>query len=95
MIKGNRYLVMYGSSARDREIKEWNCLEVAETAYKVENRIKVTSFLSYDSTAPFWVLKTDIDTIGQTEYKIIEDLGEYRESLIKGSITSSETATGK
>lgn len=70
---GKRYLV---KRPKNTDIKEWECLEVSETAVKVKNNVKSESgFLSFSNTTdPFWVLKTEIDTIGQTTYHILEEL---------------------
>ncbi len=73
MEKGKRYLVKQGKS---KSILEWECLEVAEIGYKVKTLIKERYVFAFSTTSDeaFWILKTEIDKIGQTEYQILEDL---------------------
>jgi len=74
MKKGDKVLVIKKDSSN---ILEWECLDVSENAYKVVNlvRDKGFSFLGYSTgTDPFWILKTDIDNIGQAKFKIIDKL---------------------
>lgn len=76
MEKGKRYLI----STKDKDaLREWECLEVAESAFKVQDLV-TTSSDSWVLTSsrkvndPFWVLKSDIDKLGNTRYRILEEL---------------------
>ena len=73
MKKGDKILVIKKDMSN---ILEWECLDVSENAYKFVNLVKesVFSFFSNSLTDPFWILKTDIDNIGQTKFKIIDKL---------------------
>ena len=76
MEKGKFYLVIEKDS---KKIKEWECLEVSNVAFKVQNIVGSESSSSIFEwgpgiNQPFWVLKTDVDSIGQTKHKIIDTL---------------------
>jgi hypothetical protein len=70
-----RYLVIEKDS---KTIREWECLEISTTAFKVQDLVGgVSESLFYSGPTigkPYWVLMTDVDTIGQTKFKIIDEL---------------------
>lgn len=72
---GKRYLIGDSSS-----IREWEVLETAVNAVKVQDKIHVvhSGFILIGSSVhidrPFWVLKSDIDNLGNTKYRILEEL---------------------
>ena len=75
MMVGQTLLVV--ENGREDNIKEWEVIKLSKTAVKVKNMVKGGSrsfFILSDNTEPFWVLLTDIDTIGKTKYQIIEEL---------------------
>lgn len=77
---GNRYLVrrkQHDGTYSKSSIQEWKSLEIAESAYKFEKVVKESSnswSLMSDSRESFWILKSDISTLGGLEYQLIEEL---------------------
>lgn len=77
MEKGKRYLIQqYYTGAPSSNPREWECLEVSEFAVKVQDKIRDTawSFTAATIDKPFWVLKSEIDKLGNTKYRILEEL---------------------
>ena len=75
MKEGNLYLVIERRKDYISPIKEWRCIQVSEQAYKIQmEQLKGDRSMFEDNTKPFWILKTEIDTIGKTNYQIIEEL---------------------
>jgi hypothetical protein len=74
MKEGSRYLLMLSNG----DIKEVECLVMSNLAYKIIELIDTNqSANSLVNNFPFWVLKTDVATLGYTptpKYQIIEEL---------------------
>lgn len=75
MNKGQRYLIKRKDSNR---ILEFKCLEVSEVAYKLINNTPDNAYKiftsSLDGKELFWLLKSEVDKIGQTTFHILEEL---------------------
>ncbi len=72
---GKRYIVQRKDS---NKILEWLVIEIGENAIKVQNLIKITDNWLFSNTINEgdlkWILNSDIDKLGNTEYRIIEEL---------------------
>lgn len=74
MKQNKRYLVI---KKGETTVREWKCLEVSDTAYKINPIItegETKWLLTSNSKEEFWILKTYISTTGEAQYKIIEEL---------------------
>ena len=75
MKEGKSYLVIERKKDYESYIKEWKCIQVSEQAYKIQMvQLKNDRSMFDDNTKPFWILKSQVDTIGKTTYQIIEEL---------------------
>lgn len=70
---GMKYLI----TEKSNNIREWKCLQISNNAYKMEDQLDGVDkyFFSRSSNKGdiFWILKTDIDSLGNTLYKIIDE----------------------